>query len=332
MGIGSVNGGGSMAAVRPRIDTRHYITTNAVELAPLRVLADQYLKSECHHPDTLRYYSTDLNYLLKFVSQQVVRPVGFLHWADLDRTVLTEFRDERIKLEAPATVSRRVNVIKTFCAWVAKRHRIDNPAERLAQIVLQPGGFKGLREPEYQALKAQAWKADEPVYRFIPLLLAGTGLRCSEAAGLTIGNLSPDHAWLVNVFGKGSKLRCVPLLEDVMSELQIYMFWREQFPTERNSPLLLSPRQAKRGKIKAMDPKSIYNCVRDTGADAGLECHPHMLRHTFAYRWLDAQKEKGIREVQRLALILGHSNIETSLKYLGQGAEELLASIKEMRL
>lgn len=42
-----------------------------------------------------------------------------------------------------------------------------------------------------------------------------------------------------------------------------------------------------------MTPSGIYQVIARCGERLGINLHPHMFRHTFAHRWLDAGGAEG---------------------------------------
>lgn len=42
-----------------------------------------------------------------------------------------------------------------------------------------------------------------------------------------------------------------------------------------------------------MTPSGIYQVIARRGERLGIKLHPHMFRHTFAHRWLDAGGAEG---------------------------------------
>ena len=70
--------------------------------------------------------------------------------------------------------------------------------------------------------------------------------------------------------------------------------------------------------------------MKRAGKRAGLEgtkVYPHNLRHLFAAVFYDQEKD-----ILKLADILGHSNIETTRRYLAASGKEHRKKINEMNL
>lgn len=143
-------------------------------------------------------------------------------------------------------------------------------------------------------------------------LLFSTGLRVSEAAGLTTDmvNLKRDE---FTVRGKGSKLRVVFLTDSAKEWLKRYLDARDT----ASLYLFISHDRAKgKGARQTEDtpltPRSIERLISKYARAAGIMKHvtPHTMRHSFATDLL--QNGADIRSVQSM---LGHSSITTTQIY-----------------
>jgi integrase/recombinase XerD len=158
-------------------------------------------------------------------------------------------------------------------------------------------------------------------------VLYGTGMRVSELAGLSLGDLGSDTG-LVRVLGKGSKERLVPLGRCATAAL-------EQWLAPGGRPRFEPRRWARRGDAEAvflntrggrLTRQGIWGVLKKRARAAGLEdkVHPHVLRHSCATHMLAHGAD--IRVVQEL---LGHVSIATtqiytrvSLSHLRQAYEQ----------
>ena len=62
--------------------------------------------------------------------------------------------------------------------------------------------------------------------------------------------------------------------------------------------------------------------LADYGRRAGVEVTPHTLRHSFAKNLIDA----GV-SMEKVAALLGHSNLNTTRIYITPGAEDLQEAV-----
>jgi integrase/recombinase XerC len=157
-------------------------------------------------------------------------------------------------------------------------------------------------------------------------LLYGCGLRIAELTGLdVVASAEASRAgrgWIdlqnaeVQVQGKGSKRRSVPLGRSALEALTRWLNLRTQLPGMLSQPaagasslaLALFPgrhgtRLTARGVAQRLKRRSLL-------AGLATPVHPHMLRHSFASHVL--QSSGDLRAVQEL---LGHANISTTQVY-----------------
>lgn len=149
-------------------------------------------------------------------------------------------------------------------------------------------------------------------------LLYGCGLRVGELVGLDVaasdGALRAGRGWIdldgaeVQVQGKGSKRRTVPLGHAAIAALGKWLALRSAHPARESAAgaLFLGQRGTR------LTTESAWKRLRARSLRAGLATpvHPHMLRHSYASHLL--QSSGDLRGVQEL---LGHANIGTTQIY-----------------
>ena len=149
-------------------------------------------------------------------------------------------------------------------------------------------------------------------------LLYGSGLRVGELVGLDVAASDAaqrgGRGWIdlpsaeVQVQGKGSKRRGVPLGTQALAALQRWLAVRDKVAGEGDAAMALFI--GRRGT--RLTPQSIWQRLKRRSLLAGLATpvHPHMLRHSFASHVL--QSSSDLRAVQEL---LGHAHIGTTQVY-----------------
>jgi len=133
-------------------------------------------------------------------------------------------------------------------------------------------------------------------------LLYGTGLRCSEAAGLTIGDIDLPARMLKVKKGKFDKERVVPIASVALAFLTKYLAGRES----AGEPVFLgrSVGLGRSGIARRFDKRRKASGVTRKGLCV------HSLRHAIATHLLENGAD--LRYVQAL---LGHESIETTELY-----------------
>jgi integrase/recombinase XerC len=137
-------------------------------------------------------------------------------------------------------------------------------------------------------------------------LLYGSGLRVSEAVGLSVEDVSLSSA-VAKVTGKGGKSRYAPLTRACVDRIALYLRHRGAFsPAPGERALFLGARGARLNRRQAARILDVL------AAKAGLPqlIHPHALRHSFATHMLESGAD--LRTVQEL---LGHANLSTTQRY-----------------
>lgn len=157
-------------------------------------------------------------------------------------------------------------------------------------------------------------------------LLYGSGLRIAELTGLDVAPSQEaaraGRGWIdvanaeVQVQGKGSKRRSVPLGRFALEALAHWLPIRAQLPgmlwlhTPGASDAALALFPGRHGT--RLTPRGVAQRLQRRALMAGLATpvHPHMLRHSFASHVL--QSSGDLRAVQEL---LGHANITSTQVY-----------------
>jgi integrase/recombinase XerC len=146
-------------------------------------------------------------------------------------------------------------------------------------------------------------------------LLYGSGLRISEALGLTRGAIpAPGQGDAITVTGKGNKQRMVPILPQVTQLIADYV---AQCPYDLPADNLLFV-GAKGGPLS---PRIIQLVMERLRGALGLpdSATPHALRHSFATHLLTRGGD--LRSIQEL---LGHASLSTTQIYTAVDSERLL--------
>jgi integrase/recombinase XerC len=211
---------------------------------------------------------------------------------------------------APATIARKLSACRGFYGWNASRTGAPDPAREL----IGPRRPRRLPEPlsaaECTRLLDLRQADDEPLLlrdRLALELLYGCGLRAQELCDLEEAGASLTRRRL-QVIGKGSKERLVPLGEPAMRALRDWLqLGRPALArSETSTPALLLTVRGRR-----LRPSDVRRLLERRARRAGVrETHPHALRHAYATHLLEGGA--GLREIQEL---LGHASAETTQVY-----------------
>jgi len=167
---------------------------------------------------------------------------------------------------------------------------------------------KALTAQEYKALRAVP---KNPRDQALITVMAGCGLRVSEACQLTLENIHwSGETPSLRFTGKRDKERVVPMNLDVQDALRI---WLEARGTGRSPYVFCTLRTGDR-----LSRKTVWGAFKRHARKAGIRhVHPHMLRHTFGTGLADRDVP-----VERIRELMGHEKIETSKVYISVSAEQ----------
>ncbi|MGB3356031.1 MAG: tyrosine-type recombinase/integrase [Mycobacterium sp.] len=216
----------------------------------------------------------------------------FLRWCDetgtptvLDRRTVTAFL---ASLPSSGTAYVRQVALKQFSRWLVSEGELD--ADQLTGLTLPkvtPSPANPLTDDELAALFKACHgntfrdRRDEAMAR----VLAETGLRASELLGLGVDDVDLTRGIALIRRGKGGRGRTVPFGPKTAHSIDRYLRARR---THKAPQMWLS----EAGKPLAY--AGANRALRKRAADAGItRFHLHLLRHTFASRWLAAEGTEG---------------------------------------
>jgi integrase/recombinase XerC len=149
-------------------------------------------------------------------------------------------------------------------------------------------------------------------------LLYGSGLRSSEALGLTPAEVGSGARDAITVTGKGRKQRMVPVLPQVQTLIAEYISLCP-YTLPPDGPLFVG---AKGGPLS---PRIVQLAMARLRGVLGLpdSATPHALRHSFATHLL--ARGGDLRAIQEL---LGHASLATTQIYTEVDAERLIEAYR----
>jgi len=278
----------------------------------------RYLKVERQmSPHTIRNYRLDLTQFLEFYAGS--RPDATL--AQVTYQDLRAFLATALKSHRKTTVARKLSALRTFFKYL---QRVGVITQNPAKLAPSPKLEKVL--PQYLSVDEAFHLLSAPIgddfgtHRDQAILevFYGGGLRLSELAGLSLGDLDLSQG-VLRVWGKGSKERLAFLGEPATAALAAYLPLRRRFlsqhGTGEETALFLNSR-GRRLSTRGV-ARIVAKWVRQSGLSPGLT--PHGLRHSFATHMLEGQAD--LRAVQEL---LGHASISTTGRYLHLNLDYLM--------
>ncbi len=256
-------------------------------------------------PNTMAAYGRDLTDYVAYLEKKGVGGPD-----DVKRERVTAYLETLwAKGYAASTVSRKVAAIKTFHKFLAREGLSSTLPTELLPTPKKPRRVPGvLSVPQVTRLLEQPFGNEAAGLRDRAMLemLYGCGLRISEVTGLDLEDVDLKRGFL-RCFGKGSKERVVPIGGAASEALRAYVEGaRRELVGRRSgeSALFVNARGTR------LSRKGAWKILKKYASRAGVDAHPHTLRHSFATHLLEGGAD--LRAVQEM---LGHADIGTTQIY-----------------
>ena len=229
----------------------------------------------------------------------------------LSKEWLSKYREQIKERYGTSTVNSHIAAINQYLKY-------RNIEWSMQYVRIQKNSYieesKEFHLEEYDRL-LDACKTDERLFLAVETICS-TGIRIGELKYIRAEDLKSGS---VIVLFKG-KLRKIFLPDLLVERLTEYCGHKEI----KEGPIFIT----RTGK--PLDRSNLWRSMKRAGKMAGLESskvYPHNLRHFFAAVFYNQEKD-----ILKLADILGHSNIETTRRYLVTSGKEHRQKINEMNL
>lgn len=161
---------------------------------------------------------------------------------------------------------------------------------------------------------------------FLTILYATAG-RLDEIRSIKKSHLHLDcEKPYINLHGKGDKIRTAYLLPRVVAHIRVYLKEFHDKSSDSDAYLFYTRVGDKKGRLtEAALDKRIKICAKtahEKCQEVPLKTHAHQFRHAKASHWI----EDGLSVVQ-VCFLLGHENLETTMKYLDITTEDKLKAL-----
>lgn len=272
--------------------------------------------------NTIRSYRDTFVFFLDFMSEsQGVKP-DKVKLDRIDRATTLSFLDwlETSKESSCSTRNQRCAAIKSFAKFMM--YREPNYLSQWANIL-----SIRMKRTVIESVKHISIEAITEILSSIPQdtsnglrdfallsLLYYTGARVSELIGLTPAAVRLEPPYIVELFGKGSKKRVVPIDEPMSILLRKYMKKNRMLsPDRENHPLFFN------GSLQALSTPGVTYIInkyveplrREKPKLFLINITPHIFRHSRAMHLLEA----GVNLII-IRDLLGHTTIKTTEVYV----------------
>ena len=221
---------------------------------------------------------------------------------------------------SPASANHYIRNIKAFYSFLVRENYMDtNPMSGL-QLVNVPQRMKAVLNPK-QISKLLSVIPITTQYKHrdkvMILILWDTAIRMNELLSIGIDDLNLKMN-TIRISGKGNKDRIVPIGRKTMRELIKYLKLRK----DTNSPLLFSTRNGDK-----LLQRNFQRTIKRYGDKIGVKVSPHLIRHSAA-----SFLAKSEMPAQHIQILLGHSNLNTTQRYINQIVNQEGLQISHRRL
>ena len=189
-----------------------------------------------------------------------------------------------------------------------------NPAQVVKLIPLIKSSPRQISDEEESAIVSAVTNYGSTRDRTIIILMFHTGLRAAEVCQLNERIHLRKRSGYLQVYGKRNKYREVPLNATVRKVLL-------EYPTTVEANWLFISRKTK----SAMTTRALGYLVSKYARIAGIDdVSPHDLRHRFGYRMAETVP------LHRLAQIMGHDSLDTTMIYVRGTSEDLQRDVEHI--
>jgi len=287
-----------------------------------------------HSAKTLEWHRTALGFFRRFlVEERAITLVGEIDAPDISAwfASMRKTPTSRGHIRSERTIQTYARSARAFFHWLVRREILErNPFDRVAFPKVGKPLIRTISPEEFERLLLACTPPNEagPIAtraavrnRAILWVLLDTGIRVSELCGLRLSDFDRKHG-VFTVKGKGSKERRIALGQNCLRNLLYYLdrhrpgdeelaawgsagedhlFLSEtRLPLTKNGVTLLFGRLKKRAGI------------------TDKRVSPHILRHTFAIRYLKAGNDPF-----SLQELLGHEDMATVKLYMRMNDDDI---------
>lgn len=267
-------------------------------------------------PATLEHYAYVLSLWSAFLCQRAVTVEDATSFDVLD--FLAECHRNGCQA---SSCNQYLVVLRCFYRWLVRFHFEVcqlSPAEEVQKMkcekVLPVCLSKQLLERIVASLPAASFKQART--RAVFLACYHCGLRRGEVASLDDASVDFSSR-VLRVYGKGRKVRLVPMSDALVRALHVYLILRSESISYPGALFVQSSGQR-------LEPAQVSFIVRQVLLRfvAPKFAHAHILRHSFATICV----ESGV-SLENVAALMGHENISTTMRYLSVSPTRLFEQI-----
>lgn len=216
---------------------------------------------------------------------------------------------KQTKKLSQSSISRKLTSIKQFHKFLKLEDIVKIDESTYIELLKIDKKLPSVLSIEEVDLLLDSLKMDTPLNirnKTMVEVLYATGVRISELINIKINDIHINQGY-IKIIGKGNKERIVPLSDESIKLLKLYITdSRVKLSKEYNNYLFLNYDGNK------MTRQGFWKILKKLVSEAGItkDISPHTIRHSFASHLLENGLD--LRYVQEL---LGHEDIKTTQIY-----------------
>jgi integrase/recombinase XerD len=279
---------------------------------------------------TCETYAHAFKLLFEYAGKRFKLPPSQLSLEQIDAPLVLDFLDdlEATRGNSPSTRNARLVAIKSFMAFL--EYRLPAFLEQSRQIrAISPKKtilplISHLNREEVQALLNAPDPASRSGLRDRAMmhLCFAAGLRVSELVTVPLDRLSLHPDPCLRVLGKGRRERALPLWKETVADLRAWLAVRNAQPAVHEVFVNARGLPMTRSGFEGVLAKHVAAAAKKCRTLTIKNISPHSLRHSCALMILQATGD-----IRKVALWLGHSDINTTQMYLRIDPTEKLEAL-----
>ena len=242
---------------------------------------------------TLKYYRTTLSKMITKINKSIRQ----VETNDI-RSYISNY--ENISNAGKVTLDNIRRIISSFFAWLEdENYIVKSPARRIHKIRTGKTVKDVYSDEELEQMRDSCTNSRDLA---IIDILASTGIRVGELVNLNINDVDFEKRECV-VLGKGNKQRKVYF--DARTKIHLYEYVANRH--DKTNALFVSLNNPH----NRLSIRGIETILHKIGSNLkSTKVHPHKFRRTLATKAID----KGM-PIEQVQVLLGHSQIDTTLRY-----------------
>lgn len=288
---------------------------SVIESYPVREFLNYLTFQKRYSRHTIISYENDLKGFFDFAGTEFDLIDLLEITAPIIRSWLASLKQQKI---ASKTINRKISTLKSFFRFQLKQGKIFvNPVASIASLKINKRLPSFVSQKDMDTLFnhvefPDTWEGKTG--RLLLLIFYETGIRLNELVNLRELHVDKANGTL-KVLGKGNKERLIPVNNELLGQIKIYISDKKAMPADTSNAFLLVNKNGKK-----LYPKYVYNVVKKYlgNVSTNERKSPHVLRHTFA-----THLTNNGADINAIKELLGHSSLASTQVYTHNSIDKL---------